>query len=97
MIRHQQNKFVATEAGQRVCVADTGSQAFGHDLEQLVAGLMTETVIDQFEVVEIDEHHGQQQPVALGIGDRLGQPVLQQIAIGQAGNGVVIGLMYDSA
>ena len=52
---------------------------------------MAEAVIDVFEMVEIDEHHRDPGVVALGLQNCLGQAVVEQAAVGQARQGIMMG------
>ena len=83
------DKLIATETRYRVALANAGHQPAADTFEQQVADVMAQRVVEVFEVVKIDEQQG---PVFLAApaGDhRLGQPVQQQAAIRQAGQGVV--------
>ena len=72
-------------------LAAGGAQARGDMLEQLVAGLVAEGVVDPAEVIEVDEERRHQPIVAVGVLQGLGQPLLVGEAIGQAGETVVVG------
>jgi hypothetical protein len=52
---------------------------------------VAERVVDGLEAVEVDEHHRGLLAVAVGERERLLQAVLQQAAVGQAGERVVVG------
>ena len=54
------DELVATEAGEHVAVADRPHRRGARDIaaEQLVADAVTEAVVDDLEVVEVDEQHG---------------------------------------
>ncbi len=65
-------------------------------LEQQVADVMTEGVVDALEAIQIEEHDGHALLVALGLGQGLIETVEQQAAVGQAGQGVVVGHMPDA-
>ena len=72
-------------------VAAAGAQAERHLLEELVAGLVAQGVVDAAEVVEIDEERGHQLPVRLRLLQRLRQPLLVRKPVGQSGQAVVVG------
>ena len=55
---HHDDELVAAEAGEHVVVAQRRAQATGDRLQQLVADLVAEAVVDRLEVVEVDEQHG---------------------------------------
>ena len=56
---------------------------------------MPKAVVDQLEVVEIDERQAERSLVAVCERERLLQPVPQQVAVGEAGERVVIRLMLE--
>jgi hypothetical protein len=82
-------------AGHRVVAAHAGFEARGHGLKQLVTDMMTQAVIDEFELVEIDEGDRDLRLVAFGRNDRLLEAILQAISVGQACQRIVIGLILS--
>jgi hypothetical protein len=96
-----QRELVAAQARQgvqlrvvarhRIAGAQARTQGLGHVLQQQVAGLMAEFVVDDLEAVEIEEHQRHRLAVALGAGHGLAEAVAEQHAIGQAGQAVVVG------
>jgi hypothetical protein len=56
---------------------------------------VAEGVVDLLEAVEVDEQHGHAVAGALGALERLGEAVVEQAAVGQAGERVVVGLHPD--
>src|SRR5262249_46949948 len=57
--------------------------------EQLVADAVAVLVVDLLEVVEVDEQHAGLAGLALGLGQRVVEAVLQERAVRQAGERVV--------
>ena len=88
---HHDDELVAAEPGHSVRLADDGLQVLGRSHEQLVAGLVAQGVVDPLDVVEVDEQDGDVAAVPARAGQRLLEPVQQQPAVGQAGEGVVQG------
>ena len=58
-------------------------------LQQLIADGMAQRIVDGLEAIEVEEHHGDTMLAALCLRQRLLQPVMQQGAIGQAGQSVM--------
>ena len=56
---------------------------------------MAEFIVDGLEAVQVDEQHTQPFLVALGGSDGLGHAVFEQAAVGQAGQGVVVGELKE--
>jgi hypothetical protein len=52
-------------------------------------------VVDELEMVQVQQHHTNHQVVALGPGDGLVNAVIEQVAVGQAGQAVVVGLVLQ--
>lgn len=88
-IGQHDDEFVPPKACHQIFFSDALPHALGHQLEQQVAGFVAEGVIDGLEVVEIDEDQGQGLLWSLLQG--LLEPLLQQAAVGQAGEGVIEG------
>ena len=61
------------------------------DDEHRVAALVADGVVDQLELVEVAEQHGQHRAAAALAGERHRQAVLQERAVGKAGEGIVQG------
>ena len=84
------DELVAAEAGQQVAGAQAAAQPVGHLLEQVVAGLVAEPVVDRLEPVEVAEEQARRGP-ARRLGERLVEPLRGERPVGQAGQRVVGG------
>ena len=73
----------------------SADQPLADRAQHLVAAREPEQIVDQLEAVEIEDHHRQPLLVAPRPLDRLGQPVVEQQAIGQPGQRVVVGEVAD--
>ena len=58
-VGQQDGELVAAEAGDGVAVAKGRLHALRDRLQQLVADVVPERVVDELEAVEIEEEHGQ--------------------------------------
>ena len=56
---------------------------------------MSQRVVDDLEAVKVQEHHGQLLLTAARVGDGQVEPVLEQGAVWQSGQQVVVGLEVD--
>ena len=90
----QDHELVSAQAGDRVALGHAGAQALGHQLQQQVALLVTQRVVEHLEVVQVDEHQ-RAFARARRVGQRRVQPVHEQLAVGQLGEGVVEGQVLD--
>ena len=81
-------ELVAAHAGDGVGLAHQRAQPIGHQLQQLVAGRMAQRVVDVLEVVEVEQVGGHDL-AALDARQRLLQALVEQHAVGQAGQRVV--------
>ena len=89
-------ELVATEASGTVRLAEAASQRLGRGLEQRVTGRVPERVVDELEVVEVDEQHGETTAVALDPGHRLLEPVLEEGPVAEPGERVVVRLVGEA-
>ena len=88
-IRREHRELVAAEAREQIGPAQAIAQPLGRLHEQQVAVMMAETVVDDLEAVQVDEHH-RHLPAVLAIGAPLRlQPMQQVAAVGQPGQRVV--------
>ncbi len=92
----QQGEFVAAHARHGVVVVDAGQQALGHVLEHAIARRMAKGVIDRLETVEVEEHQHHPGLLPLGLLQGGVQAVLEQRAVGQVGEGIVVGQAVDA-
>ncbi len=79
----EHNELVAPEPGQHIARPYRGPQTQGHLLEQLVADLMTEAVVDRLELVDVAE----QQPdgaLPVGVGEARRDPLAELRAVGKS-------------
>src|ERR1700733_1168383 len=67
--RQQNDELIAPQASHRVAVPDAPSQADGDLLEQLIARLMAERVIDLLKAVEVEKRNRQSSLVAMRFAD----------------------------
>ena len=58
-LRHDDGELVATHARDHVELARAAAQTLADELEQLVADMVAERVVDALEMVEIEAKHGQ--------------------------------------
>lgn len=76
-------EFVATETGNCIFFAHTGAQALCRPAQHLVAGSMSELVIDRFEAIQIDEQDAKLFAVAKRFGELLLELPGEQATIGR--------------
>ncbi len=69
------DEFVAARALDRIAGANAGVEPAGDFLEQGVADIVAERVVDLLEIVEIEKHDRQQKLAALGAREGLGEAV----------------------
>jgi hypothetical protein len=89
-------ELIAAQAGHKAGPRERGAQMAGDGAEHLIAAGMAERIVDLLELVDVDH---QQRHLALlrgGGGEPGGQILVQRIAIGEPGQGVVLGEIADS-
>ena len=88
------DEFIAAHPRDGVGLADQPAQPLGDDFQELVAGGVTERVVDGLELIEVEmvnrHHFSVRDPV-----QRAFEPVVQQHAIGQTGQRVVMRHIFD--
>ena len=87
----QHDELIAAESGDGVAFADTGQQAGGGLPQQQVTHVMTQGVIEQLELVQIQKQHSAKFTGTLRGQRALRQPIHQEPAVGQAGQYVLHG------
>ena len=92
----EQGEFVAAHARHGVVLGHAAEQARGHFLEHPVAGRVAEGVVDRLETVEVEEHQHHPRLLPFGGLQRGVQAVLEQGAVGQVGQGVIVGQAVDA-
>ena len=85
------HELVAAQARHGVDAAHAAAQALCHVLQQQVAHVMAQGVVQGLEVVQVDEQQRTALALALGAGQCLLHAVHQQHAVGQSGERVVEG------
>ena len=89
--RQQQHELVAAHARDGVDLADHAAQSQRDAIQQLVAGVMAERIVDELEAIQVEHQHGELLAIAFRVHDRLVEAVIEQHAIGKSGQGIVRG------
>ena len=96
-VLQQHQKLIAPEPGHRVALAHAGRQPLGDLLQQHIAHVVAQRVVQGLEVVQVQAQQRAQHAGAGTGGKRLLQPVHHQAAVGQVREGVVEGECLDLA
>jgi len=91
----EDRELVAAEAGHRVAGPDALLEPAGDGQQEGVSGGMTERVVDVLEVVEVEEEDGEVAAVVAVAGDARRHPLLEQRAVGQRRQLVVVRLVAE--
>jgi hypothetical protein len=89
-------ELVAADARDGVVVAQRRAQPARDLLQQLVADVVAQRIVDELEAVEVDEQHRHLLVEPLRLRQRLAQPIHQHRAVGQAGERVVVRQVLDA-
>ena len=92
----QDDELITAEPGDGVDVAQVFLEALGDAFEQQVADRVSEAVVDVFEAVQVQKQHGAQASGLFAVQQGGLQAVFEQGAVGQAGEGVVVGLVVQA-
>ena len=87
----EDEELVAAEPGDHIGRTDGFTEPIGDDAQELVSGRVAVAVVHKLEVVEVDEEDCDRAVAALGPRDRVLEMLLEEQAVGQVGEGVVIG------
>ena len=93
----EHGELVAADVRHRVAGPDQATEPVGDADEQLVADAVTEGVVHRLEVVEVDDHDAERPGLAAAAGDRVGEAVTQQRAVGELGERIVEGAVAQLA
>ena len=92
----QEGELVAGKPRQRVLRLEQAGEAPRDGEQDRVADRDAEAVVDLLEAVDVeDEDRRPRRAFGLGAGDRRAQPVEEQLAVGQAGQVVVDGVVQQ--
>ena len=81
----QNHKLVSAQSRYRVGFADAGEDAPSDLLQQEIADVMAEGIVQRLEIIEVDEEQCSLAFASDAGGQGLPQPIQQQATIGQAG------------
>ena len=85
----QHNEFVSALPRNGIARAYRLAETSRHLAKQLIAGVVTQGVVDVLEVIDINKHDGKLVARSLSSDDGLRNPVLHQRAVWQAGQRVM--------
>ncbi|MNJ58494.1 hypothetical protein D3C77_541270 [compost metagenome] len=91
--RQENDELVTAQASHGIDVSNLFFQALGDAFEQQVTDGMTETVVDMFEAVQVEEQHGSLAFRGLGAGEGSLQAALEQGAVWQSGERIMVRLV----
>ena len=94
-LRHDDGELVAAHARDHVELARAAAQTLADQLEQLVADMVAERIVDALEVVEVETEH-REALAALDALDLVIELFEQQRAVGQVGQRVVARHVRDT-
>src|SRR5229473_612279 len=89
-LRKQDHEFVSALAADRVRTAYSRQQSLGNGLKKLVADGMSQRIVDVFETIQIQKDHGNRVVLAVSQGNGLRDSVVEQHAIGEIGDKIVL-------
>ena len=90
------NKFVTANPGDDVRFADRTADLAGDLTKQQITGMVAEGVVDGLEVIQIDEHQADFVVRAFCLGQGMFKMHCQGKAVGQAGQGIMLGQISDA-
>lgn len=91
--REQEGELVTAKPGDEIGAAQDRAKLARHALQQRIAGLVAERVVDFLEPVEIDEQKTRRLAGGAAAGDHRFQFVVEGAPVGQVGQCIVVGRM----
>ena len=91
----EDGELVAAETGSGVTRPQRTHQPSGHRHQELVAGAVPKTVIDQLEIVEVQEQDSQRRQGPSSASQGMFEAVPEQGPVGQPGERIVEGLVLE--
>ena len=92
----EDRELVPAEARDRVSRAQRLLDPGGDGGEELVAGGVAEAVVDELELVEVEEEHRDRGLAPGGHREGVLEPIEEEVAVGQAGEGIMEGLVLGA-
>ena len=89
------DEFIAAHPCDGVGLADQAAQPVRDDLQELVAGGMAERVVHRLELIEIEVMNRDHFLAMNSAAQGMFEPLVQQHAIGEIGQRVVVGHIFD--
>ena len=89
------DEFVAIAAGNRVDVGEARRQAFSGSAQDDIARAMAQAIVDVLEAIKVERDDSKGPSRLGGAHDRLGEAIIEQIAVGQPGQIIVVGLAFE--
>ena len=75
--RQHEHEFIAAETRDGVALTDGLRQPLGDRLQQLVAGVVTQRIVDPLEVIEVEKEACDLRAVAKRLRQNLPQPLIE--------------------
>ena len=89
----EDHELVATQPCDGVGGANATGEPAGDEVEELIAGVMPEGVVDKLEIIEIQRHDADGNLVALAQPHRMLESLVEQGAVGQPGERISASLI----
>jgi len=94
-LRQDHHELVPAHPRDRIALADQAGHQGGHFLQQAVPEGVAERVVDLLELVEVEHRDGDLPARALRLGQRHAEAVVEEIAVRQSRQVVVVGHVED--
>nr|GFD20349.1 hypothetical protein [Tanacetum cinerariifolium] len=88
--RDQDAELVAAKSCHHIVGSGCAANPLGDHLEEFVAGIVAEAVVDALEVVDVQKHHGQHALRQLLLHQTLGENLVEAATVDQVGQRVVM-------
>ena len=89
-VDQRDGELVAAQPGDQVALTQRRLNAGADVAQHLVAARVIGGIVDLLELVDVEAEHGDMAAVALHARHGVGEAVVERLAIGEAGQGVVL-------
>src|SRR5580692_7086556 len=95
-VRQGERKMIRAKSRQEIRIADCLPQPVRYLTQERVAGALTEGIVDVLESFQIDDEQAELLAAGQTAAQLLGHAVQKQVAVGESGEGVVIGEILEA-
>jgi hypothetical protein len=94
-ILKDKDKLIPPQPGHGVGLTALPLQPLGYLLEQVIADIMPQSIVDGFKFVQIEKEDSHPRPMPVRFTHRLVESIAKEQPVGQAGQAVMMGQLVE--